>query len=199
MGKEAGGRGTTKSMGGKFRRQLISLMKVLDTCSPQYIRCIKPNHEKRGNKFVNQMCLDQLKFSGVFEAVEIRKTGYPFRYTQQAFANRFRSLTLECNSSFLPEDMVAKGLSLKSILSTKPITDYRGICEEILFSPDKFAGKHLSSQGENSNIQLGNHRDGTKQCAHQNNFSLFFNIAHSAYSFKYLNANCRLSSRSSSD
>ena len=153
--KRTGGRGTTKSMGGKFRRQLISLMKVLDTCSPQYIRCIKPNHEKRGNKFVNQMCLDQLKFSGVFEAVEIRKTGYPFRYTQQAFANRFRSLTLECNSSFLPEDMAAKGLSLKSILSTKPITDYRGICEEILFSPDKFAGKHLSSQGENNNIQLG--------------------------------------------
>ena len=52
---------------------------------------------------------------------------------------------------------------------------------------------------KDSNIQLGNHRDGTKQCAHKNNFSLFFNIAHSAHSFKYLNANCRLNSRSSSD
>ena len=106
------GRGVGKTMGGKFRRQLNALMKVLDQCSPQYIRCIKPNQEKIGNKFVNHICLDQLRYSGVFEAVKIRKTGYPFRYSQQAFANRFRPLTLECNCSFLPNIRFFNNLSI---------------------------------------------------------------------------------------
>ena len=35
------------------------------------------------------MCLDQLKFSGVFEAVKIRKQGFPFRFPHRTFAFRY--------------------------------------------------------------------------------------------------------------
>jgi len=35
------------------------------------------------------MCLQQLRYAGVFEAVRIRQTGYPFRYTHQNFLKRY--------------------------------------------------------------------------------------------------------------
>lgn len=93
--KTSGFRGRKqKSLGGQFRKQLNKLMKLLYDCEPWYVRCVKSNHLKKPNKFENQMCLDQLRYSGVFEAVKIRKTGYPFRFTHQAFAARFRPISL---------------------------------------------------------------------------------------------------------
>ena len=38
-----------------------------------------------------------INYSGVFEAVKIRKTGYPFRFTHRAFASRFRPISLNNN------------------------------------------------------------------------------------------------------
>jgi myosin heavy subunit len=49
------------------------------SCTPHYIRCIKPNDEKKGSLFKTRMCIEQLTYAGVFEAVQIRKSGYPFR------------------------------------------------------------------------------------------------------------------------
>ena len=39
------------------RKQLNNLMKKLNACTPWYIRCIKPNHNKKPNRFENGMCL----------------------------------------------------------------------------------------------------------------------------------------------
>ncbi len=36
------------------------------------------------------MVLDQLTYSGVFEAIRIRKSGYPFRLEHKAFVDRYR-------------------------------------------------------------------------------------------------------------
>ena len=129
-GKSTGrrGGGKQKSMGGKFRKQLNALMKQLEECGPQYIRCIKSNHEKRGGKFVNKMCLEQLRYSGVFEAVEIRKTGYPFRWFHAEFAARFRCITLNSGTHGLMSGLKAQ------------VPNYQGICKEIL--GENFAGKH---------------------------------------------------------
>src|SRR3546814_786277 len=69
------------TLGGEFRRQLNELMVVVDACEPHYIRCIKPNDDKRANLFKTRMCIEQLTYAGVFEAVQIRKSGYPFRLT----------------------------------------------------------------------------------------------------------------------
>jgi myosin heavy subunit len=38
------------------------------------------------------MVVDQLRYSGVFEAVEIRRTGYPFRFTFRQFACRYQCI-----------------------------------------------------------------------------------------------------------
>ena len=97
-------RGPTKtdSAGGKFRRQLNSLMKLLNSSQPGYIRCIKPNETKSKNKFDTPMCIAQLRYSGVFEAVKIRKTGYPFRLTHKQFVARYRCILSRADGSVLP-------------------------------------------------------------------------------------------------
>eukprot|EP00940_MAST-03C_sp_MAST-3C-sp2_P000685 g685.t1 len=73
----------------RFRKQLRSLMTMLDKTEPSYIRCIKPNHEKKPNMFMPIMSMDQMRNAGVFEAVAIRKSGYPFRKTHEEFAEHF--------------------------------------------------------------------------------------------------------------
>ena len=77
------------TLGGAFRKQLNNLMDVCNKTHPHYIRCIKPNDTKMPNTFNARMCLEQLTYAGVFEAVQIRKTGYPFRLTHERFAQRY--------------------------------------------------------------------------------------------------------------
>ncbi len=80
------------TLGDKFRRALIDLMGLVDQCEPWYIRCIKPNGNKSPITFESNMCTEQLTCAGVFEAVAIRKNGYPFRLIHKHFANRYRCL-----------------------------------------------------------------------------------------------------------
>jgi hypothetical protein len=80
------------TLSGGFRKQLNNLMDVCNSTQPHYIRCIKPNNAKVPRTFQSQMCLEQLTYAGVFEAVQIRKTGYPFRLAHSRFASRYRYL-----------------------------------------------------------------------------------------------------------
>ena len=64
-----------ETLAGGFRKQLNNLMQVCETTQPHYIRCIKPNEHKAPGDFNTRMCLEQLTYAGVFEAVQIRKTG----------------------------------------------------------------------------------------------------------------------------
>lgn len=83
-----GGRKAT--LGSKFARQLNELMAALNATEPHYIRCVKPNPHKAPMQFCGQMSLEQLQYAGVFEAVAIRKQGYPFRMTHQEFFLRYK-------------------------------------------------------------------------------------------------------------
>lgn len=42
--------------------------------------------------FDRELCLRQLRYSGMMETVRIRKSGFPIRYAFQEFALRFRLL-----------------------------------------------------------------------------------------------------------
>ena len=48
---------------------------ILNTATPHFIRCIKPNNLKVGRVFSAGMCNRQLACSGVYEAVRIRQQG----------------------------------------------------------------------------------------------------------------------------
>ena len=76
----------------QFRGQLDALMKTLNTTAPHFIRCIKPNSVKKGNIFDAPVCLQQLRYAGVFEAVRVRQLGFPFRYVYEVFYKRYRCI-----------------------------------------------------------------------------------------------------------
>ena len=80
------------SVSGQFRSQLDSLVGTLNSCHPHYIRCIKANSVKKPDNFMGGMILEQLRYSGVFEAVEIRRSGYPCRRAHAAFRHRYHML-----------------------------------------------------------------------------------------------------------
>jgi len=63
-------------------------MKRLNGTTPNYVRCIKTNAVKKPGIFTAPMCLEQLRYAGVFEAVSIRKQGFPFRFTHEDFYKR---------------------------------------------------------------------------------------------------------------
>ena len=85
-----GGGGSRKAtVGLKFSKQLAKLIATIEATQPHFIRCIKPNSNKSASEFNTQLTLEQLRYSGVFEAAKIRKSGYPFRLSHRQFAHRY--------------------------------------------------------------------------------------------------------------
>ena len=66
-----------KYLGGKFRSDMDNLAKALGECVRHYIRCLKPNEEKKRNYFVQWFSLLQIKYMGVLDTIRIRQEGYP--------------------------------------------------------------------------------------------------------------------------
>ncbi|CAL8392977.1 unnamed protein product [Boreogadus saida] len=77
---------------GQFRKSLEALMKALAACQPYFIRCIKPNDLKQPEFFDRDLCMRQLRYSGMMETIKIRKAGFPIRYSFTEFLERFRVL-----------------------------------------------------------------------------------------------------------
>ena len=89
-----GGAGKRKAttQGGKFRSQLAALRDTLNANTPHYIRCIKPNALKMPGIWQGGLCLQQLRYSGVFQAVQIRQQGFPFRYPYREFYGKYHAV-----------------------------------------------------------------------------------------------------------
>uniref|UniRef100_A0A803U121 Myosin VIIB n=1 Tax=Anolis carolinensis TaxID=28377 RepID=A0A803U121_ANOCA len=89
------GSDTTKrlsTLGGQFKQSLEQLMKILGSCQPYFIRCLKPNDHKKPMQFDRELCIRQLRYSGMMETIRIRKAGYPIRYSFADFFERYKIL-----------------------------------------------------------------------------------------------------------
>uniref|UniRef100_A0A8C7UL28 Myosin VIIBb n=1 Tax=Oncorhynchus mykiss TaxID=8022 RepID=A0A8C7UL28_ONCMY len=80
------------TLSGQFRQSLDSLMKALSICQPHFIRCFKPNDNKKSMCFDRDLCIRQLRYSGMIDTIRIRKLGYPIRHTFKQFLQRYRVL-----------------------------------------------------------------------------------------------------------
>ncbi|GAA54322.1 myosin VII [Clonorchis sinensis] len=89
------------SLGLQFKKSLDSLMRTLQSCQPFFVRCIKPNELKRPGLFDRELCVRQLRYSGMMETIRIRRAGYPIRHKFNEFVNRYRPLTTPC---FVPAE-----------------------------------------------------------------------------------------------
>ncbi|KAJ4731501.1 Myosin-related family protein [Rhynchospora pubera] len=87
------------SVATKFKGQLFQLMQRLESTTPHFIRCIKPNSLQQPGIYGQELVLSQLKCCGVLEVVRISRSGYPTRMTHQKFARRYGFLLLESVAS----------------------------------------------------------------------------------------------------
>uniref|UniRef100_A0A670IGV0 Myosin VIIB n=1 Tax=Podarcis muralis TaxID=64176 RepID=A0A670IGV0_PODMU len=127
------GSDTTKrlsTLGGQFKQSLEQLMKILSNCQPYFIRCIKPNDYKRPMLFDRELCIRQLRYSGMMETIRIRKAGYPIRYGFAEFFERYRVLQPMSSREQDYHDTVLevqrdKALTEKAILIQKVLRGFK--------------------------------------------------------------------------
>jgi myosin heavy subunit/predicted transcriptional regulator len=80
------------SVASQFRLSLQALVEDLECTQPHYVRCIKPNLAKAPNNLDSGEVLRQLRYSGMMEAIRIRREGYALREDHESFYNRFSVL-----------------------------------------------------------------------------------------------------------
>jgi myosin I len=79
----------------QFKQQVGDLMKELYSCQPHYIRCIKPNADKRALYMDQELTRHQVRYLGLLENVRVRRAGYAFRELFPDFLHRYKMLTKE--------------------------------------------------------------------------------------------------------
>merc|ERR1712179_95230 len=90
--KKSGG---FKTVCSAYRDQLGSLMTVLNSTHPHFIRCIVPNETKTPGGVEPGLIMHQLTCNGVLEGIRICQIGLPNRLLYADFMNRYKILGAE--------------------------------------------------------------------------------------------------------
>ncbi|XP_046992260.1 unconventional myosin IC isoform X1 [Schistocerca americana] len=84
-----------ETAGTQFKNSVNRLMEILGDKEPSYIRCIKPNDDKRSGIFNEKVVLHQVKYLGLMENLRVRRAGFAFRRVYELFLQRYKSLCPE--------------------------------------------------------------------------------------------------------
>ncbi|CAK9015068.1 Myosin IE heavy chain, partial [Durusdinium trenchii] len=76
----------------QYKKQVNDLMDTLKKASQHYIRCIKPNDQKRGGIFQEELCREQVRYLGLQENVTVRRAGYAFRMEFEEFCSKYKNV-----------------------------------------------------------------------------------------------------------
>jgi myosin-3 len=85
-----------------FKTSLAELMDVLKASEPHFIRCVKPNHQKKSAIFDAELVTKQLRYTGMLETTRIRREGYASRPLFADFVQRYKVLGFPCRTEVRP-------------------------------------------------------------------------------------------------
>lgn len=77
----------------KFRNSLNVLLQSLTRKQPSYIRCIKPNDNKRPGIFDYELVKHQVQYLGLMENLRVRRAGFAYRRLYEKFLERYKCLS----------------------------------------------------------------------------------------------------------
>ncbi|SBS85891.1 myosin A, putative [Plasmodium ovale] len=77
-------------IGSQFLNQLTSLMTLINSTEPHFIRCIKPNENKKPLEWCEPKILIQLHALSILEALVLRQLGYSYRRTFEDFLYQYK-------------------------------------------------------------------------------------------------------------
>lgn len=78
------------SIAREYKEQLETLMTVLRSTEPHFIRCIIPNHKMKAGFLEADIVIGQLACNGVIEGIRISRKGYPNRIIFNEFIQRYK-------------------------------------------------------------------------------------------------------------
>lgn len=95
--------------GSQFKKQLDDMMKKIRSTETYFIRCVKPNDEKKALLFDGSKVLPQLLALSVLEALELRNLGFSYRRTFKEFIAQFKFVDLSvAKQNIEPSEAVVK-------------------------------------------------------------------------------------------
>jgi myosin-5 len=81
-----------KFLGTKFRKEMASLMTELLESECYFVRCIKPNEEKRKEFWVPALALNQIRYLGILDSINVRRESLPVRKFYEEFYSKYQDL-----------------------------------------------------------------------------------------------------------
>ena len=81
-----------ESAGMVIKKQAKLLVEELTSCRPHYVRCIKPNEQKRDKLWDKEKGLHQITYLGLVENINVRRAGFAYRRPFDKFLKRFNLL-----------------------------------------------------------------------------------------------------------
>ncbi|NXR08399.1 MYO1H protein, partial [Semnornis frantzii] len=78
----------------QFKNSLASLIEILMSKEPSYVRCIKPNELKEPGRFDDFLIRHQVKYLGLMEHLRVRRAGFAYRRKYEIFLQSWRALSL---------------------------------------------------------------------------------------------------------
>uniref|UniRef100_A0A8D2LYH6 non-specific serine/threonine protein kinase n=1 Tax=Varanus komodoensis TaxID=61221 RepID=A0A8D2LYH6_VARKO len=85
-----------------FRYSLMDLLSKMVIGQPHFVRCIKPNDDRKALKFSQERVLVQLRYTGILETISIRRQGYSHRILFDEFVKRYYYIAFKAHETPLP-------------------------------------------------------------------------------------------------
>ncbi|KAM4558302.1 unconventional myosin-XVI isoform 2-T2 [Odontesthes bonariensis] len=82
------------TVGVQLRNSLSELMSKLQTCTPHFVECVRPNSTGQPDSFDSFHVSAQLQYIGVLEMVRVIRYGYPVRLSFPGFLSRYKDLVV---------------------------------------------------------------------------------------------------------
>lgn len=93
--EEMDSRKRPETAGSQFRNALNVLVNKLLACNPHYVRCIKPNDQKRPGIINEERVRHQIRYLGLVENVRVRRAGFANRQVYERFIQRYKMICPE--------------------------------------------------------------------------------------------------------
>lgn len=106
-------------IGSQFLNQLTSLMALINSTEPHFIRCIKPNENKKPLEWCEPKILIQLQALSILEALVLRTLGYSYRRPFVEFLQQYKFINVSvADDTTMDPEAKAKKLIESSGLSS---------------------------------------------------------------------------------
>jgi len=118
------------SVGFVYRASLRALSDTIRKTDQHYIRCLKPNFQKKPDTFNGEIVSRQLRYTGCSAVVEIQRSGYPISFKHSEFIKQYKCIAFDSPSLY----------DLNSISLSKA-------CANLLWHAQQLIGERDESKG----------------------------------------------------